>query len=196
MCRFDRLKIISVILTSLIFLISLIQGFDKTDPNKPCTDCHASKVKKASPIIRNEKYLHSPVQKNDCAACHIDSSRQAKITSEELCYECHDAKKFKGRSHRHPSPGAENNCLFCHEPHSSRFEFLLKGETIPFCQSCHINIKKNRSHPMGKNIKDMRTNRMMTCTSTCHNVHRSDFPKLIAWKHRELCTKCHTDKLR
>jgi predicted CXXCH cytochrome family protein len=73
---------------------------------------------------------------------------------------------------------------------------LLKGDPIAFCQSCHINIKKGRSHPMGENIRDPLKKRPLTCASTCHNVHRSDFPNLISWEHRVLCTKCHTDKLR
>lgn len=189
-------RVMLIMLISLFLLLSLILGFNKSDSGQPCLDCHTSKMPEAVPLSLNEKYLHPPVQKNQCPLCHEPSRKKEEIDHESLCYKCHEARKFEGKPFRHPSLERGPYCLFCHKAHSSNFKFLLKGDPIAFCQSCHPHTKKYRSHPVGDHVKDPLRGRRMTCTSTCHDVHRSDFRVLIPCENRELCLRCHPEVLR
>lgn len=173
---------------------TLIKAFDKKNPQKPCLECHSSKISNFAPIIWDEKYMHQPVRMSQCTICHKENDR-ASIKEATNCFACHDVQRFKGKAYRHPG-SEENYCLSCHQPHSSNHEFLLKDEPVAFCQSCHTEMKTHRSHPVEGNLRDPIKHRAMTCTSTCHTVHLSDYPELIPCGNRELCLKCHSDIFR
>jgi predicted CXXCH cytochrome family protein len=180
-----------MIFNLLLLSVSTVLGFDETDSGKSCIDCHNSKSPIPTPFSSSDKYIHYPIKIKKCTACHKDSESSAEMISETLCFNCHDVQKFQGKPFRHPGSGGGIYCLSCHNQHSSNFEFLLKGDPIEFCQSCHIYTKKFCLHPVGGEIKDQLKNRILTCTSSCHNVHGSDFPTLMFESNRENCIKCH-----
>ncbi len=176
----------------LLFPISLIYGFDPGNPETPCLDCHSLESLKAPAVLLDEKYIHEPIAEKKCTACHRADKKDL-VKEAMLCFQCHDISKFRGKLYRHPALGEENYCLSCHRAHSSDREFLLKDEPIDFCQSCHSEMKTSRSHPIGGSIIDPLKNRTMTCTTSCHTVHLSDYPTLLFTKKPDLCACCHPD---
>lgn len=191
-----NLKKISIVFAVFFFFFVFpASGYDRSNPDKPCLDCHgskASKASKAASLSLESTYVHKPVALNQCSACHRQDDRSA-IHEAVSCFKCHDAQKFKGKAYRHPPMEERNYCLSCHRAHSSDHEFLLKDEPVAFCQSCHVGMKMHRSHPVGGKVQDPLNGRAMTCTSTCHNVHLSDFAILTPCEDRKLCLKCHVE---
>ncbi|UCE49790.1 MAG: hypothetical protein JSW47_06490 [Phycisphaerales bacterium] len=113
-------------------------------------------------------YAHEPWK--DCASCH-DVQRQAESPSQtyflapvpELCYNCHtDHRDATSSVH---GPVAVGDCLFCHDPHKSRIEHLLKQPVPKLCYLCHDmnDIGSIPAHPIEEASK---------CTD-CHDAHAS-----------------------
>ena len=64
---------------------SVRRGFEA----KPCLDCHKTTLNEFQ-----KKYVHSPMAKRDCEACHLRHGKIAVLTLKEreerkLCYICH-----------------------------------------------------------------------------------------------------------
>ena len=185
-------KFLVVSAAFLSFFFFPASGYDRSNPDKPCLDCHSSKAAGAASVSLESKYVHKPVALNQCSACHRQDDRSS-IAEAVSCFKCHDVQKFKGKAYRHPPMEERNYCLSCHRAHSSDHEFLLKDEPVVFCQSCHADMKMHRSHPVGGKVQDPLKGRAMTCTSTCHTVHLSDLAILTPCEDRKLCLKCHVE---
>lgn len=166
-----------------------------TDPSV-CLECHTDKNK--------GKHVHSAMAMG-CTACHQirvyrNITRVLLVTPSpsHLCLTCHadkDASKIKGRVH----PPAVRDCLKCHSPHSSDFQYqLLKapsGDSAKdnLCLECHkigVNIPKGGSrHP----ALDMGCN-------TCHITHKTgprgvrEFDYHLTKDAPALCLDCHDVK--
>ena len=119
-------------------------------------------------------YVHQP--RKDCTLCH-DKSRQRVFSSQtylikpvpELCYECH-ADYTTSASYVH-GPVAVGRCLFCHNPHKSRIEHLLKEPEPRLCYLCH-NIDTVKLIPAHL------VEQQFACTD-CHNAHTSSVKYLL-----------------
>lgn len=119
-------------------------------------------------------YVHQP--RKDCTLCH-DKSRQRVFSSQtylikpvpELCYECH-ADYTTSASYVH-GPVAVGRCLFCHNPHKSRIEHLLKEPEPQLCYLCH-NIDTVKLIPAHL------VKQQFACTD-CHNAHTSSVKYLL-----------------
>ncbi len=85
-------------------------------------------------------YIHEP--QKDCATCHGEKKKrtfseavQLVARPPELCYRCHDSvRNPQGRVH---GPVAVEECLFCHDPHKSQNEHILKRAVPTICYQCH-----------------------------------------------------------
>ena len=149
-----------------------------------CLMCHEQLAK--------EKTVHAALQMG-CATCHsaIDAGniphkktgaivKGLSADQPDLCYGCHDKGKFqKKTTHAAVSMG----CTGCHNPHSSKYEKLLKSELPGVCFTCH---DKNKFE--NKTIHAPVAGGM--CTS-CHNPHSSDSGKLLLSEIPDLCFNCH-----
>lgn len=119
-------------------------------------------------------FIHQP--RKDCTLCH-DKSRQRVFSSQtylikpvpELCYQCH-ADYTTSASYVH-GPVAVGRCLFCHNPHKSRIEYLLVEPEPQLCYLCH-NIDTMKLIPAHL-IKQQ-----FACTD-CHNAHTSSVKYLL-----------------
>jgi predicted CXXCH cytochrome family protein len=119
-------------------------------------------------------FIHQP--RKDCTLCH-DKSRQRVFSSQtylskpvpELCYECH-ADYTTSASYVH-GPVAVGRCLFCHNPHKSRIEHLLKEPEPQLCYLCH-NIDTVSLIPAHL------VKQQFACTD-CHNAHTSSIKYLL-----------------
>ncbi|MBN1359021.1 MAG: hypothetical protein JW993_00435 [Sedimentisphaerales bacterium] len=79
----------------------------------------------------------------NCTDCHgarqrTSFSRKVILVAEPptLCYTCHtEYATLEGWVH---GPVATGDCLFCHEPHKTRNEFLLTSPVPELCYQCHL----------------------------------------------------------
>jgi predicted CXXCH cytochrome family protein len=120
-------------------------------------------------------YVHEP--QKDCTLCHGKRkqqrgfSLQVRLTAPvpKLCYGCH--ADFTLSAPFVHGPVAVGQCLFCHNPHKSKIEHLLKEPEPKLCYLCHdINtIELIPAHF---------TNQQFACTG-CHNPHASPVKALL-----------------
>ncbi|MBI5409918.1 MAG: hypothetical protein HZA14_11180 [Nitrospirae bacterium] len=157
---------------------------EKTDPGRTAA---AKKEKKRTPP-EPASFAHGPFAAGECYHCHDTSATVGfrkmdkkepggvpKLTQavpqrlvaplNELCTGCHMEKSTMSASSKElwiHGPAANGNCVICHGPHTSRFQYmLLKEKTIDLCGQCHLkgNITATEGHIKGEE-----------CIS-CHNAH-------------------------
>ncbi len=112
----------------------------------------------------------------DCTNCHGDQRRRgfsSKVhlvaEAPHLCYQCHqEYSTLEGWVH---GPVATGNCLFCHEPHKTKNEFLLLKPVPELCYQCHdldaIHTIENHAAESYKHCVD------------CHEGHASETRGLL-----------------
>ena len=88
-----------------------------------CVSCHVNKS--ASYAAKNGLWLHAPVNKASCTACHYPhqstNSSLLRHKPEELCVLCHSSGLIRmTKSHQ-----GSNNCIQCHNPHLGKNRNLL-----------------------------------------------------------------------
>ena len=90
---------------------------------KSCYDCHP-KAKAAFA----KTYVHAPVVKEDCEACHKRHGFSNKLVLKEigaaLCYSCHKGLKEKFEKKTMHPPTQKGECTACHNPHASNLKNL------------------------------------------------------------------------
>ena len=113
---------------------------------KPCLDCHKEKLSDFQ-----KKYVHSPMSKKDCEACHLRHGKLPVLTlkfreQDKLCYICHSqmALNIGKMTHVHTAL-KQGKCLPCHDPHASDNKFYLKKVGNDQCFTCHKDTSFIRS---------------------------------------------------
>lgn len=169
-----------------------------------CFRCHA----RVGEVLQKAKSIHPPVKsQKGCASCHMphssDGPKLLLKTGKDLCLECHPQVIAKEQTVLH-GPIQKETCTPCHDPHGSPNGKLLKG-TFPdnfyiayddkqygLCFTCHNrDLLKfpTTSYATGfrdgdRNLHHLHVNKKdkgRSCQS-CHLVHASEAPKLIADK--------------
>jgi len=131
----------------------------------------AAEVKKEAAEGRKEAggrtaatgYKHGPYAARLCDGCHMTgSSNRLAAPLEELCLRCHDFGPNKKWAH---SPFESRDCTVCHDPHESKYKFLLVSDPAILCFNCHDEkaVMESEAHKGND----------MQCTS-CHDPHMSD----------------------
>jgi predicted CXXCH cytochrome family protein len=86
-----------------------------------CSSCHADKT--------SGKSVHSAMEVS-CTVCHLVKTEGDMTTinlampRQQICFACHE-KSAELQQH---SPVVEGQCVDCHDIHSSRRRFLLRGQ--------------------------------------------------------------------
>jgi predicted CXXCH cytochrome family protein len=149
-------------------------------------------------------HLHPAISgEKACTACHQPhTARFEKLLpagKDQLCARCHssETKSAAASAHAHPLRDG-SRCTICHDPHvAAPVGDLTAAERR--CGSCHGFDSKEKthvSHPMGGEVKDPRTGRVLYCAS-CHAPHGSSFDYFLADDpNGRLCVTCHTEKIR
>ncbi|MHC4741288.1 MAG: cytochrome c3 family protein, partial [Planctomycetota bacterium] len=86
---------------------------------------------------------HGPDRK--CELCHGRQNEQQIASAEvkliaklpELCLRCHPEADYSNSTEVVHGPLAVAECLFCHDPHTSQNEHLLKKTGPEMCYGCH-----------------------------------------------------------
>ena len=126
---------------------------------KPCLDCHKTTLNEFQ-----KKYVHSPMSKKDCEACHLRHGKIAVLTLKEreerkLCYICHKqmALNMDKTANVHTAL-KQGKCLPCHNPHASENKFLQKKTGSEQCFTCHNQtpfMRAKRHKPIGRRMSYM-----------------------------------------
>jgi predicted CXXCH cytochrome family protein len=175
--------------------------------NKGCETCHVSgsgsvaieTCQQCHPeVLERMQSLHNHLTRRDgnsCVNCHTphagDDKHLLRARQKQVCARCHrpSVEKYKNSPYKHESIDI---CSDCHYPHGGDEMAMLKGDGLEVCALCHENQGKF-THPVGPEVPDPRTGRMITCI-TCHNPMGTDHPdNLILEGDRKLCVQCHKE---
>jgi len=170
---------LTIITWAALSVIALAQDSESCVTSK----CHADMGK--------GKWVHGPVGAGICNICHtLADKKNHKFVftaeKEELCFGCHEGKRdMMLEDHLH-TPVADGNCVGCHDPHQSDYQFTLKGNAADLCFNCH---KKNSFSmdfvhgPVG--VGDC---------NACHNPHASANAFQLVSPPEDICYTCHKEK--
>ena len=121
-------------------------------------------------VTAGDRSQHPPYVAKKCDDCHDKTTESGFVKpKQELCYVCH--KGFIKGSYVH-GPVAAADCLFCHEPHTSRYPALLKKDFDETCAMCHR--EERMAGSLHKRVAESR----IRCVE-CHNPHSGTAPYFI-----------------
>jgi len=158
-----------------------------------CYECHGD-------IERDfQQFSTHPVYTSflDCSSCHDPHAAdyEALLTAEnnEACYECHSSAiraSYQQSSHNRLL------CVRCHTPHGSEYKPMLRAQNPDICLQCHSWVESHdNQHPVRPQFFDVRADGPLTCTSTCHGPHGTEFPMMVRfypWPLDGRCLQCHS----
>ena len=176
-----RIKYRPTFLSVLIILLSLLgAGTLRAEP-LDCRRCHSD--------LEKARVTHSPFAAGECSSCHqlaLDKrhpeQKEAIVLvsdGSKLCSQCHEALDTAKNVH---GPVASGDCIFCHTPHSSPNDKLLKDTGIAQCLNCHEN-KFQQKYMHGPVVEGK--------CFICHDPHQSDNPYILKMGLPALCLSCH-----
>lgn len=142
--------------------------FDGVRPPTEAAVAGKETAPNSAPLRLTRTGEHGPYAAKLCTACHASIAGNTFVApKEQLCFRCHEIKTDKKFVH---GPLASGGCLACHDPHGSRYRYLLIAEADDFCLRCHDRrtVAKNAAH----------TGVDAPCTS-CHDPHMSDRKYLL-----------------
>lgn len=174
----------------LIAIVFIALGFFGTRTyaaeKNPCLECHTKFREPA-------KSVHA-ILAAGCQTCHkpVEGKKhpeqKGSITLAQplpgLCFECHKKEKFEGK-YGHTNVGM---CLFCHNPHVSKYGNLLKEDVPDICYSCHgkAQFTKKDVHPIVV---------IPNGCLLCHDPHANNNQNLLLQPTIfDLCTSCHSEQ--
>jgi predicted CXXCH cytochrome family protein len=190
---FTQLRITANILVIIVLFLMLVTSCDPVERHKTLvfffdgvpplgsetTDAEddiLTAVSEDEQALRRPKevvFIHEPFQQ--CSRCHGELeqgfSRQTELAAPvpNLCYECHD--DYTESAAVVHGPVALGECVFCHDPHQSKNEHLVKRPEPELCYLCH-NVDIIES------IEEHQTEALLECTN-CHDAHSSENQGLL-----------------
>ena len=198
------------IFSFLILVFSMVQSYSveaaKPDEVSSRITCLTSKCHSG---MSEPQFLHSPIKAKGCIVCHqiVGHTEKSKKLSaahpsisldmgkdqKSTCIKCHVEwnKKFLKKKYAH-SAIEKRGCTGCHSPHGSDNAKLLKVKdgNQELCLSCH---KKNENWEKGDKDNAHKSMNVKSKCLNCHEIHSSNFPKLLQLEPPALCVKCHDE---
>ncbi len=128
-------------------------------------------------VVQGKRVERAHGPSRSCKLCHqrLDKSKWAtpQLTKRtpEICYDCHDNYAASASGLYVHGPVAVGACDFCHDPHTSSYDYLLIDSDPELCYRCH-NQKSIESIPA-------HTTDMSSGCRPCHEAHSSSKKKLL-----------------
>jgi len=154
-----------------------------------CLDCHDEQD--MSGLVKVKLEGHQALDCTDCHDPHYSDTIALLVAApQELCTACHDRGYQGPQKHSHFA----DKCLLCHDPHAVASENYLRSSTVTLCQdNCHHSHRLGRSHPMGAGTFDKYAKSEITCTSSCHRIHYSNYATYLSAHPDKICYRCHAE---
>lgn len=168
-----------------------------------CTRCHTGVKIPARhgsregriPARPEDTRQHEPFGEEKCKACHATSGyRGYKEEPVSSCFQngCHEAGMLA-----HPFAHQERvlqSCTYCHSPHSSGYDKLLRCSEDNLCAGCHPLLRDGEGETLTADHEQLVAQTITReipseyeC-SFCHNPeHKGDFRAITS----ERCSDCH-----
>ena len=103
-----------------------------------------------------------------------------------LCVTCHSEQAEKIEKAKVQHPGAQGECIACHNPHAGRTPGFLQPDPVTACVACH----SEQSEQMKK--AHLHQPAFGQGCATCHEPHGGDNVHLLRTKDvNTLCLECH-----
>lgn len=149
-----------------------------------CIDCHRNQ--KHVIFWQGSAHETAGLACLDCHSVHAPSVVKGGVALQrsQLCVSCHVSSRLSlnQRSH-HPIKEGKVNCLSCHDPHGTKGEKLVKGDSVnDLCYTCHQQMRG----PFLWEHSPVREDCL-----TCHTPHGSNQDKLLVTRTVQLCQSCH-----
>jgi predicted CXXCH cytochrome family protein len=108
------------------------------DPNAATGPTTRRTGERGKVVFVHKPFADAEADEKKCATCHLNTSdifARAQVRR-DVCVECHASVK---REYRYThGPVVNNLCQFCHAPHQSINEHLLKMPAPAVCTQCHF----------------------------------------------------------
>ncbi|PIQ89519.1 MAG: hypothetical protein COV72_02530 [Candidatus Omnitrophica bacterium CG11_big_fil_rev_8_21_14_0_20_42_13] len=169
-----------------------------------CFSCHYTHSAEKKGLLKES--VHMPFSSGMCEMCHsVDGGKiKVKDMTKKSCLACHGTLVSKDDSVKHMGYEMQE-CVDCHNPHTSSHEKLLKSSVSENCFQCHDR-EQAKKHPYDVSVSSRILNNMLdkdkkiwltysnkiSCTS-CHLPHSARIPFLLrdSLDQGELCNHCH-----
>jgi len=152
-----------------------------------CVMCHSERVDEFS----YSKHSRYDVKCADCHQLHQIKNISQDIEGQiETCLSCHPSQELEFKySYTHPLRERQIKCGDCHNPHSDRYDKMLKMRDDRVCGECHADVRiEGGRHPQSKGPRHpFGTLKCMDC----HRPHGSNFDKVLKHNASTLCNTCH-----
>lgn len=180
-----------------------------------CIACHTEMDEQLSTAA----FVHEPVRE-DCLGCHDAHGSNFPMFVRDapgvLCASCHEQvqEAVTEAKFQHSAVTQDRGCVNCHTPHGGDLAMLMKDKPVDLCMTCHnqsVTANDGRTVAAVTEITDpMLVKHGPVAEGSCggcHNVHGSDFAKLLTEEYPEtfyqpfdidsykLCFECHDQQL-
>ncbi len=130
--------------------------------------------------------VHPAAKAGECEICHeADGDKHAfelPFEGTDLCFACHDDVTDKEFLHD-PLELELDGCMFCHDPHVGKADFLLKTSSVEkACLKCHDDVSEGAPLHTAEKTD--------SCVS-CHDPHSADHEKFLRAAPPDVCYTCH-----
>jgi predicted CXXCH cytochrome family protein len=173
-----------------------------------CVTCHRDKQPSAVTKKKIERYepsprssldgivQHKPLTEQKCKACHaISAEKRDEPEALFLCFRegCHKTDIIDNTFvHKE---FVLQNCVFCHDPHSSGYEKLLTKDSDLLCSTCHPLIRNKDGKTLEKQHNEFFypfvTALGLPSDKECSFCHSPTHKQELFQVSTELCSECH-----
>lgn len=121
--------------------------------------------------------VHVPFAEDRCLDCHVDpSSDSLTRDSGSLCMKCHEGVTEQFEFMHGPVVGMA--CLWCHNPHFSQVEHLLRKPSPELCLQCHSSGQLQTRTSTGDLLRPQHADLTQSCL-VCHSGHGGEASGLL-----------------